>query len=87
MKPKNASDTDRLRRFRREAQVLAALSHPNILALHDADWSDGTAYAIFELLGQKPALDSDDLELFNLLRTHAGMALYCTRLHEEVSGG
>ena len=43
--------------------------------------------AIFELLGQKPALDSDDLELFNLLRTHAGMALYCTRLHEEVSGG
>jgi GAF domain-containing protein len=43
--------------------------------------------AIFELLGQKPALDSDDLELFNLLRTHAGMALYCTRLHEEVSEG
>ncbi len=43
--------------------------------------------AIFELLNQKPALDSDDLELFNLLRTHAGMALYCTRLHEEVSGG
>jgi len=38
---------------------------------------------IFELLGQKPALDSDDLELFNLLRTHAGMALYCTRLHAE----
>ena len=43
--------------------------------------------AIFELLNQKPALDSDDLELFNLLRTHAGMALYCTRLHEEVSAG
>lgn len=43
--------------------------------------------AIFELLNQKPALDSDDLELFNLLRTHAGMALYCTRLHEECSAG
>ena len=42
--------------------------------------------AIFELLNQKPALDSDDLELFNLLRTHAGMALYCTRLHEQCSG-
>jgi GAF domain-containing protein len=41
--------------------------------------------AIFELLNQKPALDSDDLELFNLLRTHAGMALYCTRLHVECS--
>jgi nitrate/nitrite-specific signal transduction histidine kinase len=39
--------------------------------------------ALFELLGQKSGLDSDDLELFNLLRTHAGTALYCTRLHGE----
>lgn len=39
--------------------------------------------AIFGLLGQKPGLDSDDLELFNLLRTHAGMALYCSRLFAE----
>jgi len=39
--------------------------------------------AIFELLGQKAGLDSDDIELFNLLRTHAGMALYCSRLAEE----
>jgi eukaryotic-like serine/threonine-protein kinase len=46
----HSGDPDRLRRFRREAQVLAALSHPNILALHDAGSSDGTAYAIFELL-------------------------------------
>src|SRR5262245_13357876 len=46
----HSSDPDRLRRFRREAKALAALSHPNILAVHDADWSDGTAYAVFELL-------------------------------------
>src|SRR5262245_29086626 len=48
--PEHSSDPERLRRFRREAQALAALSHPNILALHDADSSDGTSYAIFELL-------------------------------------
>ncbi len=38
--------------------------------------------AIFKLLGQKARLEPDDIELFNLLRTHAGMALYCTRLAE-----
>ena len=30
-----AGDTDRLARFEREAKALAALSHPNILAIHD----------------------------------------------------
>jgi hypothetical protein len=42
--------------------------------------------AIFELLGQKAGLDSDDLELFNLLKIHAGMALYCTGLHARSDG-
>ena len=38
--------------------------------------------AIFGLLPQKPALDPLDLELFNLLATHAANALYCAGLHE-----
>jgi len=41
------------------------------------------AIALFDLLGHKAALASSDLELFNLLRTHAGMALHCTRLHQN----
>ena len=36
-------------RFEREAQAIAALSHPNILAIHDFGRHDGT-YAVMELL-------------------------------------
>ena len=45
-----ASDTDRLARFEREAQAVAALSHPNILAIHDFGTAGGVSYAVMELL-------------------------------------
>jgi hypothetical protein len=40
------------------------------------------AIAIFRLLAHKPRLEAADRELFDLLATQAGTALYCTRLHE-----
>jgi hypothetical protein len=39
------------------------------------------AIAVFKLLPQKPALEAIDHELFDLLATHAAVALYCTTLH------
>jgi TolB-like protein/thioredoxin-like negative regulator of GroEL len=45
-----AKDPDALARFEREAKAVAALSHPNILAIHDFGTQDGTAYAVMELL-------------------------------------
>ncbi|HSG02003.1 MAG TPA: protein kinase [Vicinamibacterales bacterium] len=47
-----ADDPDALARFEREAKAVAALSHPNILAIHDfgRDPSAGVTYAVMELL-------------------------------------
>jgi eukaryotic-like serine/threonine-protein kinase len=45
-----ASDADRLRRFEQEARAVAALNHPNILAVHDIGSQDGIRYIVTELL-------------------------------------
>src|SRR6185503_16963942 len=41
---------DRLARFEREARAVAALNHPNILAIHDIGNESGVVYAVMELL-------------------------------------
>jgi hypothetical protein len=48
-----ANDPDRLRRFEQEARAVAALNHPNILALHDIGSQDGTSYLVSEFLEGK----------------------------------
>ena len=45
-----AEDPNALARFEREAKAVAALSHPNILAIHDFGAHEGTAFAVMELL-------------------------------------
>jgi serine/threonine-protein kinase len=45
-----ARDSEALARFQREARAVAALSHPNILAIHDFGTDQGISYAVTELL-------------------------------------
>jgi serine/threonine protein kinase/tetratricopeptide (TPR) repeat protein len=45
-----ATDQGALRRFEREAKAVAALSHPNILAIFDFGSDEGVSYAVMELL-------------------------------------
>jgi len=48
--PEFADDPERLRRFEQEARAVAALSHPNILAIHDVGTHEGSPYLVTELL-------------------------------------
>ena len=45
-----AADPDRLARFKREAQILASLNHPNIAAIHGIEEADGTQALVLELV-------------------------------------
>jgi len=49
--PRNmAEDADALERFEREARAVAALSHPNVLAIHDFGTHGEMRFAVMELL-------------------------------------
>ena len=45
-----AADTERIARFQREAEILAALNHSNIAHIHGLEKSDGTIALVMELV-------------------------------------
>ena len=48
--PEFAQDASRIARFRREAKVLASLSHPNIAAIHGLEECNETNFLVLELV-------------------------------------
>lgn len=45
-----ADNSDALARFEREAKAVAALSHPNILAVHDVGREQNVSFVVMEFL-------------------------------------
>jgi len=66
-----------------------SLEEPNLTACIPMKLNDKItgAIAVFRLLPQKNGLETLDHELFDLLATHAAMALYCTGLHATAGNG
>jgi serine/threonine protein kinase len=50
LRPEVAADPERRARFEREAKTVAALSHPNIVALYEVGNADGVEYTVSELV-------------------------------------
>ncbi|OAT81411.1 Stk1 family PASTA domain-containing Ser/Thr kinase [Desulfotomaculum copahuensis] len=56
LRPEFSSDQDFTRRFRREAQAVASLSHPNIVSIYDVGQEAGLQYLVMEYI------DGEDLK-------------------------
>src|ERR1700761_4798394 len=48
-----AADPERVRRFEQESRSVAALSHPNIVAIYDVGAQDGLRFLVTEFLEGK----------------------------------
>ena len=48
------ADGERVARFEREAQLLAALNHPHIGTIYGLEQSDATRFLVLELLRRRP---------------------------------
>ncbi len=53
----SAGDASRLQRFRREAELVAALNHPNIVTIHSFEEHDGVHFITMELVEGRPLLE------------------------------
>ena len=81
-----ANDPGALARFEREARAVAALSHPNILALHDVGEASGVRYLVTELLqGEtlRAALRDGALPVKRALETAEQVARGLAAAHEK----
>jgi serine/threonine protein kinase/tetratricopeptide (TPR) repeat protein len=81
-----ASDPGRLRRFEQEARAVAALSHPNILAIHDVGTHEGSPFIVSELLeGEtlRDRLKSGGLTIRKAVETSVQIAQGLAAAHEK----
>ena len=81
-----AKDADRLRRFEQEARTIAALSHPNILGIHDIGTHDGAPFLVSEFLeGQtlREKLEAGPLPVRRAIEYALGISQGLAAAHEK----
>lgn len=66
LRPEFTSDEDFVKRFRREAQAVASLSHPNIVSIYDVGREDQVQYLVMEYV------EGDNLK--NLIRSQGPLS-------------
>ena len=84
--PAFASDPERLARFEQEARAVAALNHPNILAIYDVGTEGGRPYLVTELLeGEtlRSRLDDEPLPLRQAIELAVQIARGLAAAHEK----
>ncbi len=55
--PDTAADPERLERFRREAQAVAALNHPNVVTIYSVEEANGFHFLTMEIVEGKTLVD------------------------------
>jgi len=81
-----SGNPERLQRFEREARATAALSHPNILVVHDVGSYDGAPYLVEELLAGESLSERllrAGVSLRDALRIGLGIARGLAAAHEK----
>ena|ERR1035437_7735159 len=81
-----AGDSERLRRFEQKARAVAALNHPNILAIHDIGEQGGAPYIVSELLegeSLRTALDRGALPVRKTVEYGVQIAHGLAAAHEK----
>jgi serine/threonine protein kinase len=81
-----ARDPDSLARFRREAQSIAALNHPNIVTIYSVEDADGVVFFTMELVEGKPLGDvigKRGLPLARLLQLAIPLADAVSAAHQK----
>jgi Tol biopolymer transport system component len=81
-----ARDPDRVARFEREAKAVAALSHPNVLAVFDTGTVDGTLFVVMELLEGgtlRARLDEGGLPVRKAIEIAAAIARGLAAAHDR----
>ncbi len=86
VRPGLADDPDHVDRFRREAHVLASLTHPHIAAIYGLDESSGVLFLAMELVPGETLderLTSDPIPLGQALRIATQIAAALEAAHEK----